>query len=245
MSLAWFDLQRSILTASEYLVILLLLLIESFNNLLKNIFVWNSLCLPAPRPNTVTPSLLLLHQLCTFPTPHACSCNISEQYNILCWQRYRVLLHFINTVCFSGPTTTHSWNSRSALSVIIELLVSSRVLCKPEAKCSNPGMHDCKDCHFPRNSACCWMTALSAYLWVSLTQWLFPAVFVIQGRTAPQAAESFEVIISYADKMGMRLTAVFQAALYPLASYLLIHVPSGVPFWHLYVFLYMKQDSGS
>lgn len=125
------------------------------------------------------PSLLLLQQLCTFPTPHACSCNISEQYNILCWQRYRVLLHFINTVCFPGPTTTHSWNSRSALSVIIELLVASRVLCKPEAECSNPGMHDCKDCHFPRNSACCWMTALSACLWVSLTQWLFPAVFVI------------------------------------------------------------------
>lgn len=65
------------------------------------------------------------------------------------------LLHFINAVCFLGPTTTHSWNSRSALSVIIELLVSNSVLCKPEAKCSNPGMRDCKDCHFPRNSACC------------------------------------------------------------------------------------------
>lgn len=92
---------------------------------------------------------------CSFPTLLACSCNILEQHNIPCWQRYRVFLCFINAVCFPGPTTTHSWNSRSALSVIIELLVSSSVLYKPEAKCSNPGMHDCKDCHFPRNSAYC------------------------------------------------------------------------------------------
>lgn len=161
MSLAWFDLERSVLTASYYLVILLLLIIELFSNLLKHIFrcwlVWNSLCLPAPLAKQCHHpcSSYCTDSVCTFPTLRACSCDISEQYNILCWQRYRVLLHFINAVCFPGPTTTHSWNSRSALSVIIELLVSSPVLYKPEAKCSNPGMHDCKDCHFPGSDADC------------------------------------------------------------------------------------------
>lgn len=96
-----------------------------------------------------TPALFALFPHCL----HALA--TSEQHNILCWQRYRVLLHFTDAVCFLGPTTTHSWNSRSTLSVIIKLLVSSSVLYKPEAKCSNPGMRDCKDCHFPRNSAYC------------------------------------------------------------------------------------------
>lgn len=65
------------------------------------------------------------------------------------------------------------------------------------------------------------------------------------GWTVPQAAESFEVIISYVYKIGMGLAAVFQIPLYSLARiiYYSSMCPLKGPFDTLYVFLYMKWDA--
>lgn len=89
------------------------------------------------------------------------------------------------------------------------------------------------------------MAALSTYLWVSLTRWLFPLEFVTSGWTAPQAAESFEVIISYVYKISMQLAVVLLVLLYSLARiiYYSSMCPLKSPFDTLYVFFYMELDA--